>query len=339
MSKLPWFKCYPEKLLGALSVMDPDEGYLYVILLLRIYETNGGCADSVKVLAHRSNLSIARATKALDALLESGKIEKIGDVWANPAAVSELTSRRERIIGAKNSADARWKKDKQKQQIGNTNALRSRCDDYAIKIKIEDKKERKKDSRPVKKQDADVYSEEFEACWKHYPRTRNTSKKKAHDIYRMLNTENQKRVAAAIPIFAAAMKSEGRPEDKIAHMTTWLNGRMYETASVSGGLASVTPITDAWKTMKREQWEKNVQMWRNTSNWSAAWGPAPGRLDCAVPRDLFVENDKWMVPHHKDPRLAIQATEVNTQLTRNSDRDLTGPLAEPLGLADQERKP
>ncbi|MDN4638557.1 hypothetical protein QCD73_18795, partial [Bacillus sp. PsM16] len=75
--------------------------------------------------------------------------------------------------------------------------------------------------RPAKQQDG-VYGEEFEELWKlaaqlGAPRTRNTSKKKAHDLWRMLNTENQAKVRAAIPAFAAAMKAEGRPEDKIKH--------------------------------------------------------------------------------------------------------------------------
>ncbi len=44
--RLPWFRCMPGRLLGALAGLQPDEGLIYVAVLLRIYETGGPIADS-----------------------------------------------------------------------------------------------------------------------------------------------------------------------------------------------------------------------------------------------------------------------------------------------------
>lgn len=141
-----------------------------------------------------------------------------------------------------------------------------------------------------KKERLDSYSEEFESLWQQYPRTRNTSKKKAWDYYRMLNAEKQQKVRAAVPIFAAAMRAEGRPEDKIAHMTTWLNGRMYETVAAPAS-ASSKPEVPWFKTATREQWGKVLNIWSGTNNWSQSWGPEPGKPGCAIPADMIAAHN------------------------------------------------
>lgn len=152
-------------------------------------------------------------------------------------------------------------------------------------------KPQSKSSRPAKQQDG-TYSEEFEALWQLYPRTKNTSKKKAHDIWRMLNTENRARVTGAVPIFAAAMRAEGRPEDKIPHMTSWLNGKMYETAAAPASApASKQTAADWHKTATREQWAKILVIWSGTNDWRASWGPSPDEPGCCVPADMIAEHN------------------------------------------------
>lgn len=153
--------------------------------------------------------------------------------------------------------------------------------------------------KSLKAKKSDIYSEEFEVLWKQAaelgaPRTKNTSKKKAWDHYRMLNLENQKKVRAAIPVFAAAMRAEGRPEDKIKHFQFFLSERIYETVGVSAP-AGTSSIVDWHKTATRAQWEKCLTIWRSDSNWRKAWGPEPGKPGCCVPVDLLTAQEKWMI--------------------------------------------
>lgn len=165
-----------------------------------------------------------------------------------------------------------------------------------VDSKVSTSKEQSEDNsqykRP-KKDEEGTYSAEFEALWKAYPRTTGTSKKKAYDIWRMLNAENQDRVRAAVPVYADLMRREGRPEDKIKHMQFWLKDRMYETL---GALAATSAApTEWWKAATREQWIKLLVIWRSDSNWRLSWGPDPGKPGCCVPDDLLTENEKWLI--------------------------------------------
>jgi len=153
----------------------------------------------------------------------------------------------------------------------------------------------KQSTSASKKKDDGAYSEDFEALWKlaaelGAPRTKNTSKKKAWDLYRMLNTERREIVRNAIPIFAAAMRSEGRPEDKIKHFQFFLSERIYETVGVSAATGGDAPVK-TYKDATREEWQKVLNVWAIDSHWRSTWGPEPGKPGCAVPEDLMAAHN------------------------------------------------
>lgn len=77
--RLPWFRCFPSALLGALAGLDPDEGLTYVTALLRIYETGGPVAETGKTLSRRTGLTERRAAAALDRLIGAGKLVRTAD--------------------------------------------------------------------------------------------------------------------------------------------------------------------------------------------------------------------------------------------------------------------
>jgi len=133
-----------------------------------------------------------------------------------------------------------------------------------------------------------MYSEEFEALWKAYPRTKNTSKKAAWDIYRMLNAENQALVRVAVPQYAAAMRSEGRAENLIKHMQFWLSAMMYETAAAPAAAGSPpVPVMRFWEYATEKQWANVLLAWSTNWQWSESWGPAPDKPGCHVPQNLL----------------------------------------------------
>lgn len=72
--RLPWFRCFPSALLGALAGLQADEGFVYVVALMRIYETGGPVVETAKTLARRTGMTERRAEKALQELVVLGKL-------------------------------------------------------------------------------------------------------------------------------------------------------------------------------------------------------------------------------------------------------------------------
>jgi uncharacterized protein YdaU (DUF1376 family) len=120
----PWFKCRPSSLLGELAGMQPDEGYLYVIVTMRIYEVGGPIADNVKVLARRTGLSERRVAAALSALVEMDKICVAEDGAIDIVETHEILDDREKVLlNAKNGGNASAESRRNKTQQNQQNAL------------------------------------------------------------------------------------------------------------------------------------------------------------------------------------------------------------------------
>lgn len=170
--------------------------------------------------------------------------------------------------------------------------------------KQEEQEEQESGAKAKKKPKGDTpYSDDFEAIWQLYPRTNNTSKKDAWNAYRMLNPENQGMVRRAVPVFAAAMRAEGRTQDKIKHMVRWITGKMYETAvAPPGSPAAQAGEADRYKTASREDWAKIALFWRINYNWKESWGPAPGKPGCMFPEDLLSDLEKHQISLVREPR-------------------------------------
>jgi hypothetical protein len=158
-----------------------------------------------------------------------------------------------------------------------------------------------KNSRPAKQDINRIeYPEDFELnVWQPYPRKNGTSKKKAWDQYRMLSEENQSRVKAAIPAYAAQMKREGRDETKIKHLQFWLSERIWETISALKKEPEAAAKQEWYKTARRDEWERLLLIYSGDENWRPGWGPAPGKPGCCAPVDLIEK-----LPWHLKPKAA-----------------------------------
>jgi hypothetical protein len=99
--RLPWFRCFPSALLGAIAGMQPDEGYVYVTVLLRIYETGGAVAETARTLSRRTGLPERKVTAALDILMSDGKVQKLADG---------------RIDSASTHGEIKWQNDRRQEQ-------------------------------------------------------------------------------------------------------------------------------------------------------------------------------------------------------------------------------
>ena len=145
---MPWFRCFPAKWLKALGAMKPDEGYVYLIVCLMIYDRGSACPDTLDAIARRTGLNRRRTSEALDRLFKSGKLVRQGDGIMNPFAeqvITEQTAFRERrsVAGAK-GASALWGKTERNQGKVNGDAIDvPMANDGQLQLQIQE--ERKKE--------------------------------------------------------------------------------------------------------------------------------------------------------------------------------------------------
>jgi hypothetical protein len=151
--RVPWFTCYPDRLLGALASMQPSVGYTYVVMLLRIYECGGACPDSLDAITKRVGHNKRIVSDALDNLFKAGRLHRAAEGIRNPVADRVLAEQKEFLERRKRSgqrgAFARWKKPEQKQQKANgkTNANAMRDDGY-LPLQVPEQED-KKVSTPI----------------------------------------------------------------------------------------------------------------------------------------------------------------------------------------------
>ena len=114
--RLPWFPCYPSKLLGALAGMPPAQGYTYWIVCLRIYEIGGPCPDNLDALARRTGFNRRVVSDALDALFRAGKLVREPAGIMNPFAADVMVDARSKMEKRKTAGQAGGKKSAQKRK-------------------------------------------------------------------------------------------------------------------------------------------------------------------------------------------------------------------------------
>lgn len=113
--RLPWFPCEPSALLGALAQMPPTEGYVYTIVLLRIYDCCGPCPDTLDAIARRTGYNKRIVTDALDKLFRADRLVRVaGGIYNRKAehviAAAKALRQERKVAGAeggKRSAEKR----------------------------------------------------------------------------------------------------------------------------------------------------------------------------------------------------------------------------------------
>lgn len=242
--RIPWFRCYPSKLLGALAQMKSDEKLVYQIVLLRIYEVWGPCPDSLDALSVRCGVNRRRVSDALDPLFQAGKLTRVDGGIMNPFAVEVMVEmmafREERQRAGKNGALAREEKKTEKQRP----AL-SKANVELLAKSSDSESEVDKELFPYGKSPSTGgwpadYREQF---WSHYPRK--TEKKAALaklDAIRKSGTVEWSRLLAGLLRHEQHVAATRTEERYIKHPTTWLNRGCWDDEYGPGGGGGGQPM-------------------------------------------------------------------------------------------------
>ncbi len=234
--RLPWFKCVPSLLLGALSGMQPDVGYLYVTILLRIYETSGPIRDSLSVLSRRTGMTERRVSSAFASLVEMGKISLSSDGLIDSITTHETLTAREELQNVakkagKASAEKRAQKDEQNQGKQSTYVDVSLNEEATNKTKnkTKNKIERESPSDSCRKQvSASVIRDAAKRFYIAYPKhvDPRAAEKKFETIVR--SGVDPEHIIRAAERYAEAHRVAGTEKQFIPAPAVWLNKGSYD---------------------------------------------------------------------------------------------------------------
>ncbi len=298
-ARLPWFKCTPEKLLGALAAMTTDEGYIYIQIILRIYEVGGPISDPVRALARRSGMTERRANVALGLLIESGKVNftndgKIDSVTTHEALDEMAEFREAQSRAAKIGSEKRAEKRKQKQQNDSADAVPP-LSQLRIENKDLDKSKsilcaeahdapepEKKKRTKVTPTEIDAKFEEFRAA---YPtRAGDLGLKQAKEKLRAALAKGVQfeEIMTAARRYRRNVSERGKDGTEfVKQMPAWFNAQPWLENALAPVSSAPSDATD---------WRPILEMFCKSQTWQ--WGrlsPEPGAPGCKIPAEIIAE--------------------------------------------------
>lgn len=291
LDRLPWFQCYPGLLLGAVAEMSTEEGYFYMVVLMRIYEVRGPIPDKIEAIARRCNMTVRCAKKCQASLLESGKLITADGMIMNPHAEKFLSGedekKIERKIKAKSAASVRWEKPKGKQQNGDADASGEHNEGDAqsdAKPMLGDAtktKSKKEEEKPGKKNARADRATRIPDDWKMTPEMGNYGRGRGLTSREVLNEADK-----FVRYWKGVAGQKGRKLDWKATWEKWCINAAERLGRMPRDHVPEQPKKP--EEFDRKYWEFVAMMYRTTSNWQKSWGPEPGP-GCVMPQDLLAE--------------------------------------------------
>lgn len=239
--RLDWFPCYPDKLLGALASMKAPEGYVYVVVLLRIYESGGICRDSLDAITRRTGLNKRVVSESLDALFRAGRLTRDGDGITNPIAakvIEEAKAIRENRKRAGAEGGSRTaRKTKSNQQIEASTAdlpLGSSCTPLQEQDSLFPDGKRVEEEAP-----GDGWPEDFvDQFWQAFPPYRRAGK--AQVTVKLMRLRKAKTVTWDELIEGVRRYAASEPGEYASGPMPWLNGAKWDGEYKTGGNNNAT---------------------------------------------------------------------------------------------------
>jgi uncharacterized protein YdaU (DUF1376 family) len=234
MSEIKWYKRDPNSALTGMMCLTLEERGAYNTVLDLIYTHGGKVIDDDRFLSGWMRCDIRVWKRIKKTLLELGKLEISDGHLTNLRATCEIDEAMSRAIHKANcsreaglaSAAKRKAQFKENKELESTPVERP-VQPYARATTTTTTREVSK--RNAKKH-SPAYTREFEIFHELYP-PNNGSKFKAFEIYEKLTKAgvDHGRIEHGARAYADSVRREGTEKRFIAHATTWLNQRRWES--------------------------------------------------------------------------------------------------------------
>ncbi|WP_085033913.1 DUF1376 domain-containing protein [Ensifer aridi] len=286
-----WYKREPRAFLEGVRRLTEREIAVYAVVLDLIYDGGHQTQDDPKHIAsYFSDVGSAAVRRAIDSLVDAGKLIRQDGFLTNKRAQNEgktreeLKKTRQKIghLGGVSSGKSRSQINENKDIAEPIADIHAREDKIRLDKREEDKSsslsETSSDEKPKSKKRLS-YPEQFEAFWKAYPTDRNMAKKEAFDAWKKLDAEDRAACLAAVPGYRELLKR--KPTLETLHACRFITKRRFE------GYAPEPP-----QSVDEAAWIKRLNYGRREGKWASdKWGPAPKRAGCLVPENLLQPDD------------------------------------------------
>lgn len=218
MTKMPWVRFFPSDWLGGTRGMSAVETGVYITLIATMYERGEPIVEDHSRLARLCGASNSAFKKALETLIDEGKITRSDrGLWNDRVEKEQVYLSEKSEVGSR-AANARWNKNDNKNNGGDdANALRGQSEGNANQ-----KPDTRNHSRDANASISKDFDREFETeFWPIYPRK--VGKGQALKAYRAARKQAD---CATIVAGARRYASEraGQDQQFTRHASTWLNG-------------------------------------------------------------------------------------------------------------------
>lgn len=282
-----WYKREPRAFLEGVRRLTEREIAVYAVVLDLIYDGGHQTYDDPKHIAsYFSDLGSAAVRKAIDSLVDAGKLIRRDGYLTNKRAENEGKTREElKKTRQKTGHLGGVSSGKSRSNSNENNTLAEAKSPYTrAKDKRREDIEDKVSSSPRDKRVAatdEIEGEFREKFWPAYPRK--------IDRIDALKAFRKARAAVPLDVILDALKAyaaevQGKDAQYIRHAARWLN---------AGGWENYQPAEpSAPKVITEDDWLKRLTFGRNSRQWHVEnWGPIPGNPECRVPAHLLQQAD------------------------------------------------
>jgi len=128
MTKMPWVRFFPSDWLGGTRGMSAVETGIYITLIATMYERGEPIVEDHARLARLCGASNSAFRKALDTLIDEGKITRIeAGLWNDRVEKEQVYLSEKSEVGSR-AANARWgKKHNKNNDADDADALQTQC--------------------------------------------------------------------------------------------------------------------------------------------------------------------------------------------------------------------